>query len=194
VTAPVTIALYGGSFDPPHLAHQMACLYALSVEGVDQVWLVPTFRHAFGKDLSPFADRVRMCELAATPFGERVKVTTVEEELAAEGRENRTFHTVVHLEQRHPGHRFRLLVGEDILAERDAWHRWDDLVARAPLLVVGRAGLEPLAGVAAGEEPAVRLPAISSTALRARLRAGQAVVALLPRAVMDYIAQRGLYR
>jgi len=53
------------------------------------------------------------------------------------------------------------------------------------LLVVGRDGF-------AGRS-AVAMPAVSSTEIRARLRAGEPVDGLVPRSVLDYIRQRGLY-
>jgi len=185
----VTVALFGGSFDPPHVAHQMACVLALASETVEKVWLVPTFEHAFGKAMAPFDDRVAMCELAARPFGGRVEVSRIEEEVArARGAESRTYHTLVHLAATRPEVKFRLLVGEDILAERDRWHRWDDVARMAPPLVVGRTGAEQAGG------PELRLPAIASSVVRERLRGGETVEGLLPAAVMGYIAGRGLYR
>jgi nicotinate-nucleotide adenylyltransferase len=186
-----SIAFFGGSFDPPHLAHLMACLVALSTEPIDEVWMAPTFRHAFGKPMAPFADRVAMCERAARPFGGAVVVSRVEEEVAAiRGAESRTYHTLRHLRDREPDLALRLLVGEDILAEKDAWHRWDDVVAMAPLLVVGRAG----APDAEGAPARIDLPAVSSSDIRARIAAGRPTEPLLPRAVIDYIDARGLYR
>jgi nicotinate-nucleotide adenylyltransferase len=133
---------------------------------------------------------------------------------------DRTYHTLVHLIAAHPAVRFRLLVGEDILRERDAWHRWDDVVAMAPPIVVGRTDAGPPTGIndreppgpssrfgsrsqvvsvdgAGGDEiggPVVKLPAISSTEVRERIRRGEGVETLLPGVVMDYIAERGLYR
>ena len=67
------VALFGGSFNPPHVAHQMVCLFVLETCRVDAVWMVPTFRHAFSKELCGFEHRFRMCELAAAPLGERVR-------------------------------------------------------------------------------------------------------------------------
>ena len=43
------VAIFGGSFDPPHVGHQMACLYVLATAPVEEVWFVPVYRHAFGK-------------------------------------------------------------------------------------------------------------------------------------------------
>jgi nicotinate-nucleotide adenylyltransferase len=62
------VAVYGGSFNPPHVAHQLALTYVLATAQVDEVWMVPTFKHPFDKALAPFSDRAKMCELAASPF------------------------------------------------------------------------------------------------------------------------------
>lgn len=180
------IALFGGSFNPPHMAHLMAMLLVLETEPVDELWMIPTFRHAFGKELASFEDRLAMCRRAAGPLGPRVRVSEVERELGQA--QSRSYDTVVELRRRHPGASFRLVVGEDILAERDAWHRWDDLAALAPPIVLGRAGRSGAAGAR------IALPAISSTEARARVARGESAVPLVPRAVMDYIAERGLYR
>ncbi|HTE56163.1 MAG TPA: nicotinate-nicotinamide nucleotide adenylyltransferase [Kofleriaceae bacterium] len=186
------IALFGGSFNPPHMAHQMAMLVVLETEPVDQLWMIPTHRHAFGKALVAFDDRLEMCRRAAAPFGARVVVSEVERELAQA--QSRSYDTVVELGRRHPGASFRLVIGEDILAERDAWHRWDDLVALAPPIVLGRAGASAPAGAPREAATRIALPAVSSTDVRARLARGESAVPLVPRAVMDYIAERGLYR
>ncbi|HKE13690.1 MAG TPA: nicotinate (nicotinamide) nucleotide adenylyltransferase [Kofleriaceae bacterium] len=185
------VALFGGSFNPPHLAHQMACLVVLETEAVDQLWMIPTFHHPFGKSLAAFDDRLEMCRRAASALGERVLVSDIERELG--GAESRTYDTLVELRRRHPGVRFRLVIGEDILAERDAWHRWDDVVALAPPIVLGRTGAGRAAG-AAGDAPRIELPDVSSTEVRELLARGDSAVPLVPRAVMDYIAGRGLYR
>ncbi len=181
---PETIALFGGSFNPPHLAHQMACLAVLETERVDRILMVPTWKHAFGKELAPYEDRVEMCRIAAALFGGLVEVSTIESELG-EG-ESRTYHTLRALAAREPGASFRLLVGADVLGDKASWHRWDDVVAMAPLIVVGREGV--------GGDQAFQLPAISSTEVRARLARGESVDPLVPRSVLDYIAGRGLYR
>lgn len=184
-----TVAIFGGSFNPPHLAHQMMCLVALETAAVDEVWMLPTYRHAFGKELAPFDDRLEMCRLAARAFGGRVLVDPIEREL---GGESRTYHTLTALAARDPGTAFRLLVGEDILAEKHLWYRWDDVAALAPPIIVGRDGApqSPQSATDAGFD----LPAISSTDVRARIARGETAVPLVSRAVMDYIAGRGLYR
>ena len=179
------VALLGGSFNPPHVAHQMAALWVLSTGGADQVWLVPCYRHPFGKELVPFAHRLRMCELAVGPFATgKVAVSDVEQHL---GGESRTYYTVQHLVDQHPEHRFSLVIGADILAEKDSWYRFDAIEELVRIDVVGRSG-HPTTGVS------IVLPEVSSTDIRRRLRRGEPVDHLVPAAVLAYIEGHGLYR
>jgi nicotinate-nucleotide adenylyltransferase len=178
----VRIALYGGSFNPPHVAHQLAALYVLETAPIDAVWLVPTFRHPFDKALLEFDHRLRMCELLAAPLGARVAVSDIERTL---GGESRTLRTLRRLEADHPDHRFRLVIGSDLVPELASWYGVEQIEQAAPFLVVGRAG-----STGAGQ---VAMPAVSSTAIRAALAAGASVEGLLPRAVAGYIYEHGLY-
>jgi nicotinate-nucleotide adenylyltransferase len=178
------IALLGGSFNPPHVAHVMAAWWALATQEVREVWLLPSFRHPFGKQLAPFQDRVRMCELAVAAI-RGAHVCTVEAELAADPLCGKMARTLEHLVAKHPDRRFALVVGADILPDTDQWYRFDRVQALARLLVVGRQGYP------GGEGPA--LPAISSTGIRERLARGEDVSALVPRRVVEYAAEHGLY-
>jgi nicotinate-nucleotide adenylyltransferase len=176
------IAVYGGSFNPPHVAHQLAIAYVLATARIDEVWMVPTFKHPFEKQLAPFGDRVKMCELAAWPF-RAVRVSRIEEEL---GGDSYTLRTVRALKERHPDHRFSLVIGADLVPERERWHGWSELKELVPFVVVGREGSPAAGGIA--------LPAVSSTIVRQRLGAGEPVDALVAADVADYIRARGLYR
>ena len=54
------VALFGGSFNPPHVAHQMVALYVLETQPVDELWFVPTYAHPFGKALVDYDHRIAM--------------------------------------------------------------------------------------------------------------------------------------
>jgi nicotinate-nucleotide adenylyltransferase len=179
------IALLGGSFNPPHVAHVMAAWWALATQGVREVWLVPTFRHAFGKPLAPFDDRVEMCRRAVAAI-RGAHVCTVEAELADDPLCGRTARTLEHLADKHANYRFALVVGADILPERSSWYRWDLVETLARVVVVGRQGFP------GGEGPP--LPQVSSTEIRARLASGEPVDGLVPAKVLEYVRERGLYR
>ena len=180
------VALFGGSFNPPHVAHQLAALYVLETAPVDALWFVPAFEHAFGKPLVAFEDRLAMCELAAAALGPRVRVSDVEREI---GGRSLTLRTVRRLTELHPEHAFSLVIGSDLLGDVSSWYGADELVRTIPFVVVGRSGAGP-----AAKAPAIAMPDVSSTAVRAALAAGQPVDALVPRAVLDYILRKGLYK
>lgn len=185
------IGLLGGSFNPPHVAHQLVALYALETQPIDELWFVPTYMHPFGKRLAAFEHRVAMCELLAAPLGPRVRVSRAEEALAQRPGfvASHTLDLVTHLAAQ--GLALRLVVGTDVLAESAKWHRWDDVVAIAPLIAVGREGHLPPGSTLTG----VAMPAISSTQIRDALARGdrEALSGLLPRQVLRYIAEHALY-
>ena len=190
-----TVALFGGSFDPPHIAHQLVSLYTREVSRADTVWMMPCGDHPLGKSLTPFSHRVAMCGLAVQGL-EGVEVSGVEAHLPPP---NRTLETVRHLQAQHPHTDFLLVVGADILKETDKWYGWDELVELVEPFVVGRRGWErpdaAAAAAAAKEEDrsVLDLPRVSSSEVRARLRAGRPVDTLVPRSVLHYIRENGLY-
>src|SRR5512146_215517 len=94
------VALFGGSFNPPHVGHQLLALYVLETEPVDELWLVPCWRHPFEKELAPFEHRLRMTEAAAAALGPRARVSDVEARLG--GDKSRTLLTVRALQASHP--------------------------------------------------------------------------------------------
>jgi nicotinate-nucleotide adenylyltransferase len=187
-----TVGLFGGSFNPPHIAHQLVALYVLETQ-VDEVWFVPTYTHPLNKSLLAFDHRIAMCELAAAPLGARARVMRTEQELAQKPDfvSSRTLDLIHHLARAHPDVQLRLVVGADILGEKDKWYRWDDVVAAAPLIVLGRTGYQlPAGSIATG----VTMPEVSATRVRELLAAKDpAAGSLLPQTVLRYIARHGLY-
>jgi len=178
------VGVFGGSFDPPHVAHVMAAAYALSATEIDRLVVIPTYRHPFAKPLAPYEHRLRMCELAMADL-RRVEVSRIEAEL---GGDSWTVRTLEELRRREPYARLRLVIGSDLLKEAPRWHAFDRISAIAPPLVIGRAGYP--------SEQAMRadLPAVSSTEIRKRLAEGVPVEGLVPRVVIDYVRAHGLYR
>jgi nicotinate-nucleotide adenylyltransferase len=189
------VALFGGSFNPPHVGHLLAATYVRAVAPVDRVWLMPAHRHRFGKQLAPFDDRVALCEALASGL-DGVEVTRVEEEVPGDGR---TLATVEHLLRRQPGVRYSLVVGWDILADAHKWFAFDRLAELAPPIVLGRRGHRAPDNRAAGPFAKalfldeVPMPEVSSTEVRARLARGEEVSQLVPAAVLAELRRRRLY-
>ena len=179
------VAIYGGSFNPPHLAHMLAATVVLATHEVDRLLVVPTFRHPFAKALASYEDRIAMCELAMG-WIPSVSVSRVEEEL---GGDSLTLRTLEHLQAGHPDWKLRLVLGADLLLDAPKWHKFEGVMKLAPPIVLGRTGFE-----GNGAPPAV-LPAISSTAVRAMIanREWEGLASLVPRKVLEHVRARGLY-
>ncbi len=178
------MALLGGSFNPPHVGHLLAAHYVRATQRVDEVWLMPTFRHPFGKSLTPFEHRVAMCEAMCRDASGWMRVSKVERDVPGEGR---TVDTLSHLIAREPECSFMLVIGSDILADLPKWKDFHRIEQMAQVLVLHRAG-----------HPADRavgppLAEVSSTEIRERLARGQSASELVPRAVLEYARAHGLY-
>jgi nicotinate-nucleotide adenylyltransferase len=185
----MTTAVFGGSFDPPHIAHFLTASFVLAVGEFERVLVVPAFEHPLDKRLTPFADRLDLCENAFADLP-RVEVSGIEADLP------RPSYTIRLLERLHadrPGEPLRLIIGSDVLPETPRWHDFEGVKALAPPFVITRAGFE-----GEGLGPAL-LPDVSSTRVRELLaRRGDPAVEselawLVPRRVLERIAQRGLY-
>ena len=169
--------VYGGSFDPIHLGHVSMIRRAVGLGC--RVIIVPAFRHAFGKQSAPFEHRLRMCRLALDArLQAHATVCDVERRLATDDGEPVYTYDVLH----HLRDRLRqpvsLLVGPDIAAEWQRWHRHADIDRE-----FGRLSL-----------PATHK--VRSSDVRQRLRQGAAPASLgemIAEAVVAYIAAQGLY-
>jgi len=181
-----TAALFGGSFNPPHVGHVLAVSYVLSVHPVEEVIVAPVYQHAFGKELASFEQRVDMCRLAME-WIPGVTVSLIEREL---GGESRTLYTVEALLAEEPERGLRLVIGSDVLVDLPKWHRFDRIAELAPPIIVGRAGHEH------PDAPVAVLPEVSSTQIRKMAQAGRIAdaQALLPAPVVQYLVDHRLYR
>lgn len=163
------IAVYGGSFNPPHVGHAMVASWLVWTNRCEEVWLLPVHGHPFAKDLRAFDDRVDLCERLAKRL-ERVRVCTIERELPVP---SYTIDTLGELSRRHPEHRFRLVVGADVLGEVHRWKDWAGIEASYDPIRVGRQGFPTPPG-------AIDFPGVSSTEIRSRCAEGLPVDHLVP--------------
>jgi nicotinate-nucleotide adenylyltransferase len=177
------VALFGGSFNPPHVGHQLLALYVLETAEVDELWFVPCWKHPFDKTLEAFAHRLRMTELAAAALGPRARVSDVESKLG--GEKSRTLLTIKGLQAQFPQHEFRLVIGADLEPELPFWYGAEELRRSVKLVVVGRGGYP-------GHFP-VSMPMVSSTEIRNCLRAGNSVQGMVCASVLAYIREHALY-
>ena len=197
------IGIYGGSFDPPHIAHHACAQTARAGRGLDTVIFMPTAANPFkpGGPVASQHDRIEMLRLMLRED----KAMCVSPAQFATGRERYTIDLLEYLRSAVPADaRLHLILGSDLLAEFHRWKRFREVPSIAQIIPVNRAGFEPdwraleltldAELVAALQPAAVNLAAgdIRSRELRQRIAAGERPVEV-PVAVMDYIERQGLY-
>ena len=196
-TATRTAGLFGGSFDPPHLAHRALAEAALAQLSLDELVWVPAQQSPHKVDLAPApgADRVEMLRLA-TAGESRFSIDLRELDRAGP---SYTVDTLRELHAEQPGTRWWLVIGQDQYARFDTWHEWREILALAGLAVAARdgdavRGAPGLAGIPHTLR-IVEMPALphSATTVRSRAAAGLDVTALVGTPVARYIADNNLY-
>ena len=190
------LGIFGGTFNQIHYGHLLNAEFIRSDFDLDRIILVPA-RYPVHKSLAgevPAEERYAMAALAVGSAPE-YEVSRIE----IDRKEPSYTITTVHaLQKQYPGSELHLIVGMDSLNTIDTWRETERLLNQVSLIVMRRPGEGPAAdidlggcGVRYADNPLID---ISSTAVRERLRWGRSVRFLLPDAVIDYIARKGLYR
>lgn len=135
------VGILGGSFDPPHLGHQLLALSALATTDLDALWVIPCANHAFQKSLSSFEHRYKMCELAFSRLY-KTHVLTLENNLPTPSYTIQTVETILKLR---PDLKLSLIMGSDLLEHFDSWEGASQLRKLCQLVVFDRRSL--LSGV-----------------------------------------------
>ena len=133
-------AVYGGSFNPPHLGHRSAVDTINREIAPDRILIMPDYRapHKEMAENTPTPEqRLKMCELA---FGDAAGVEISELEIRRGGR-SYTVDTMTELTQMYPDDKFLLVVGSDMLKSfTTGWYRFEDILKMCALTVMSREG------------------------------------------------------
>jgi nicotinate-nucleotide adenylyltransferase len=198
------LGIFGGTFDPIHVAHLILAEQCREQGRLDEVRFVVAARPPHKpQPATPFAQRVEMLALAIS--GQPAfRVEEVERDRPGP---SYTADTLEELHRREPSAELVLIVSSDSLHDFPQWYQPERIVQLAELLVVTRPDNPVLSAEALRAklrmEPSaalrmqvveVPLLAIASRDLRRRLREGRSVRYMIPRAVEAYIADKALYR
>ena len=195
------IGIYGGTFDPVHMAHLILAEQCREQCQLDEVWFVPAAipPHKQGRIISDSKTRVEMLELAISGHpGFRI----CRLELDRSG----PSYTVTTLEQIHqqiPAAELFLLMGADSIRELPDWREPGRILQLATVVAVNRGRDSLMSGesLAAMEKLGserfmqVQMPGIdiAATDIRQRASLGHSLRYLVPRAVEVYIQEHGVF-
>jgi nicotinate-nucleotide adenylyltransferase len=208
------IALFGGSFDPPHLGHLAIARAAADTFHLDSVLFAPAGRQPLKLDAasSSFADRLAMTALACAGDDERFQASAIDAPLSS-GLPNYTVNTLAELRRTMPDAALFNLVGADSFLDLPRWREPNRLLELAEWIVVSRPGFSlpdlsvdtpslsalPYLHLTPLQQSRVHLLTtvnkdISATTLRQRLQTGDPCTDLLPAAVSSYVREHHLYQ
>lgn len=197
------IGIFGGTFDPVHTGHLILAEQCRDQARLDQVRFLPSFHppHKSTASLTRFEHRCDMLELAIAGHP-AFRVDRIEKDLPPP---SYTAETLAEIHRREPGQEWFLLTGSDQLSDMPQWHRPEQVIELAELVVVPRPGVllwtaNRLARALGVPEEKVRMQLvacpmieIASRELRRAMADGLSVRYLLPRSVEEYIRERKLY-
>ena len=191
--------MFGGAFDPPHLAHRALAEVALEQLELDELRILPTGQ-AWHKTrtLTEAGHRLAMARLA---FEGLPGVVVDDREICRAG-PSYTLDTLRELRAEQPQAELYLVMGKDQADVLPTWRDWERIVEIAIICVADRDGLTgqetrfvPPPAMA-GRFRKLQMPAmdISATGIRARVASRQGIAPLVSPAVARYIEQNHLYQ
>lgn len=198
------VGVFGGTFDPVHLAHLVLAEQCREQAKLDQVLFVPAALppHKQRQALTAFEKRVEMLQLALAG-NPAFRIDEIEKDRAGP---SYTADTLTEMHQARPVDELFFILGSDSLRDLPLWHDPRRILEMATLLVNVRGDcpvpseVELRAALQVDDRFPLRWQvidtppiAISSRDIRKRIAAGRSVRYLLPRAVEAYIADRRLY-
>jgi nicotinate-nucleotide adenylyltransferase len=132
-----TVALYGGSFDPPHIAH-IAIIEALcELTFLDKVVVMPTFLNPFkSKFTAPAKLRLQWLR-DIFKNSKKIEINSFEVDL---GEKTPTITTVNHLLENYE--KVYVVIGADNLASLEKWYHYDELKSKVTFIVATRDDIE----------------------------------------------------
>lgn len=201
------IGLFFGTFNPIHVGHLIIANYMADLPELEEVWLVVTPKNPHKQKDSLLKDHHRL-QLAriATEDNDRLDVSRIEFDLP---KPSYTIHTLKHLEEKHPEHRFVLIVGEDNLRTFHKWKNHEAILEGHELYVYPRAytrqekdegvdpkdlereeGVKAKEGVHLFDAPVMK---ISASFIRKAISEGRDVRYLLTPPVLEYVREMHFY-
>ena len=176
----IRTGIFGGSFNPIHKGHISLAQQLRKRAALDEVWLMVSPQNPLKQTADLLDDSLRM-EMA------RLALEGVEGIVASDyemhlPKPSYTWNTLQALSKDYPDREFVLLMGGDNWAVFDKWYRHDDIQKNYQIFVYDRTPGEP------------GYIDISSTEIRARIKAGKGIRRLVPGVVADYIKSKGLYK
>lgn len=190
----MNIGLFFGSFNPIHIGHLIIANTVVQSGGIDQVWFVVSPQNPFKRagNLLNEIDRLRMVE-AAIEDNFDLRASDIEFRMP---RPSYTADTLAYLTDKHPGHSFKVIIGEDNLKSFIRWKNHEAILSQNGLIVYPRPKADPSDLISHERVSMVQAPLldISATFIRNNIQSGKSIRYLVPLPVEELIQARKYYQ
>lgn len=140
------VGIYGGAFNPVHVGHKHVVNYILKQNIVDEVWIVPSYRHFHGKQMTSHSDRCMMCELMFADM-DNVRLLDIDSAFSYIYPEydGSTIEFMKYLRKsvdKDPQD-FYIIIGQDNAVSMSTWNRSDELISSEKFIIIPRDYVSP---------------------------------------------------
>ena len=187
------LGLFGGSFDPVHLGHLLVAQAALEELGLDRLYFIPAAQSPFKPESQPASAEARLQLLRLALAGNAQ--CEIDDQEIRRGGTSYTVDTVRDYARRFPQAELFYLLGADNVAKLPLWRAADELAQLEEFVVIPRPGDvdQPFPAPFRGRQLAGFPLGVSSSQIRARVKAGRPIDPLVPSAVAEAIRNNRLY-
>lgn len=193
--------IFGGSFNPPHIAHLQLAKYVKDIYRFDRVIFMPAYKSPWGKELVKWEHRVAMLRLSLHDLGYEDMIISYNE--IGYGLVGRTYDSLTLFFRDNPDIAdswVYYLIGMDQANVINKWYRYEDLLDMIPFMVAYRPGIPyDTTNIWVNNPPHMTIPSyhrstenISSTKVREQIRSGKEVTDLTEN-TLKYIKEHELY-
>src|SRR5471030_1157342 len=187
------IGLFGGSFDPVHIGHLLVAHAAVEELGLDRLFFIPASQSPFKteRQITPAEIRLQLLRLALAGKTN----CEIDGQEIRRGGVSYSIETLRDYAKRFPEAQLFYLIGADNISKLNEWREAGELAKLTEFVAIPRPG-----------EPAAEFPKpfrgrmlkgfpveISSSQIRARVKAGLPVENLVPPFVADAVRAAKLY-
>lgn len=186
--------MYGGTFDPPHIAHFVAAERVAEALQLDRMLIVVAnepWQKVDDRPVTPAAIRLEMVQ-SAVAGSRTLEASDIE---IRRGGPTYTVDTLRDLRSTDPDAELFLVLGADAFAGLETWKDPAAVRDLATLVVVSRAG-HGVGPQLESDDVVVEIPSldIASSELRSRVGSGRSIRFLVPDGVVPLVERHGLYR
>ena len=185
-----SIGLFGGSFNPIHNGHIALARQLKELAGVDEVWLMVSPQNPLKQGSTELLDDRLRYEIACIALQGEEGLVACDYELHLP-KPSYTWHTLQQLHQDYPQHTFVLLIGADNWQLFPRWYHAADILAAHDVVVYPRRNSPVDRSQLPSRVTLVDTPLldISSTEIRQRVKARQAITDLVPSSIVNLVEE-----